>query len=84
MSKSKKPGSKYSPGDSFCGWMLEKSLGAGGNGDVWQASKPTQEPTAIKILRSIASENYERFKIEIASIEKLGCVKGVVPLLEKL
>jgi serine/threonine protein kinase len=83
MSKSKKSSGKYSQGDAFGDWMLEKSLGAGGNGDVWQASKPTKEPIAIKILRSITSETYERFKIEIAALEKLGSVRGIVPLLEK-
>ncbi|MBU4524054.1 MAG: protein kinase [Desulfomicrobium sp.] len=83
MSISKKQSGKYSAGDSFDGWVLEKSLGVGGNGDVWRASKLDQQPVALKMLRNINLETYERFKNEIASLEELGCVMGVIPLLEK-
>lgn len=82
MSKSKK-GDKYSPGDTFNDWVLEAPLGTGGNGDVWKAAKPGQAPLAIKILRSITNETYERFKIEITTLEKLGNTKGIIPLIEK-
>jgi RIO-like serine/threonine protein kinase len=52
MSKSKKKPA-LSPGDVFNEWTIEKHLGAGGNGDVWQASKPGESPRAIKFLRTI-------------------------------
>jgi serine/threonine protein kinase len=82
MSKPKKK-SPLSPGEVFGEWTIEKHLGAGGNGDVWQASKPEQPPRAIKILRTINDETYARFKTEIVALEKLGSVKGIIPLLEK-
>lgn len=82
ISKAKK-GDKYSPGDKFNDWVLEAPLGSGGNGDVWKAAKQGQEPLAIKILRSITDETYERFKIETSTLEKLGNTKGIIPLIEK-
>lgn len=74
---------KYFPGDTFNNWILDVPLGSGGNGDVWKAAKQGQAPFAIKILRSITSETYERFKIETDTLEKLGRTKGIIPLLEK-
>jgi serine/threonine protein kinase len=82
MSKSKRKPA-LSPGDAFNEWTIEKQLGAGGNGDVWQASKPGEAPRAIKFLRTITDETYVRFKIEIAALEKLGATKGIIPLLDK-
>ena len=84
MSKSKKKALKtLAAGDVFEGWLLEAPLGAGGNGDVWKAAKLGQESKAIKILRSVSAETYERFKIETSTLEKLGFVPGIIPLLEK-
>lgn len=82
MSKSKKK-PPLSPGDAFNEWTIEKYLGGGGNGDVWQASKPGEAHRAIKFLRTINKENYARFKIEIDTLEKLGRIDGIIPLLEK-
>lgn len=82
MSK-KKQSSAYSPGQKFGEWTLEKSEGAGGNGDVWQVSRLGYEPHAIKLLRSITTETYARFKIETETLEKLGAMDGIIPLVEK-
>lgn len=82
MSKTRK-GDKFSAGDQFNDWILEAPLGSGGNGDVWKAAKPGEVPLAIKILRSITNETYERFKIETSILERLGNTKGIIPLLEK-
>jgi serine/threonine protein kinase len=71
------------PGDDFGGWTIEKHLGSGGNGDVWQATKLGYGPHAIKILRKVNDESYERFKIEIESLVKLGAHEGIVPLIDK-
>ncbi|RAR57128.1 serine/threonine-protein kinase [Paraburkholderia unamae] len=84
MSKSKKKAPKtLHAGDVFEGWLLEAPLGAGGNGDVWKAARPGQASQAIKILRSVSAETYERFKIETSTLERLGHLPGVIPLLEK-
>jgi serine/threonine protein kinase len=84
MSKSKKKVAElFRKGGVFDGWVLEASLGAGGNGDVWKAARPGQTPQAIKILRSVSFETYERFKAETNTLEKLGRMRGIIPLLEK-
>lgn len=74
---------KYSNGSKFNEFTLEVSLGSGGNGDVWRATKDSQPPLAIKILRTVTEETYERFKIETATLERMGHIKGVIPLIEK-
>lgn len=81
--KSTKKKEKYLPGDKFYDWILEAPLGSGGNGDVWKAKKQGGTPLAIKILRSISDETYERFKLETGILEKLGQTPGIVPLIEK-
>ena len=84
MSKSKKKSAEmFDVGGVFDGWILEAKLGAGGNGDVWKAARPGQASQAIKMLRSVAPETYERFKVETSTLEKLGRMPGIIPLLEK-
>lgn len=82
MDKQKKK-KKNKPGDKFGKWVLESPLGGGGNGDVWKATTPGSSPQAIKILRTITPQSYERFKVEIEALDKLGKLEGIVPLLEK-
>lgn len=81
--KKKKASKELGVGSEFEEWLLEEKLGAGGNGDVWKAAKPGQPSQAIKILRSITNETYMRFKIETSTLEKLGCIPGIIPLIEK-
>ena len=83
--KIQKPGnnSKYAAGDKFGDWVLKDQLGVGGNGDVWRASHSKLPDHAIKILRSVSGESYERFKIEVAALEKLNGMDGIIPLIEK-
>lgn len=84
MNKKKKNATQtFHAGDVFDGWLLEEPLGAGGNGDVWKATRNGQVAQAIKILRSVSTETYERFKIEANTLEKLGRMPGIIPLLEK-
>lgn len=82
MSKPKKI-NEFSPGQNFNDWILETELGAGGNGVVWKASKVGEKPLAIKILKSINDETYARFKIETSTLESLGHIRGIIPLIEK-
>ncbi|MGE4593854.1 serine/threonine protein kinase [Alcaligenes sp.] len=84
MAKKKmKASKKLNVGSEFGEWLLEEKIGAGGNGDVWKAAKPEQPSQAIKILRSVSNETYERFKIETSTLEKLGRMSGIIPLIEK-
>lgn len=81
--KQKKVSKELHVGYDFEGWLLEEKLGAGGNGDVWKAARSGEASQAIKILRSVTTETYERFKIETSTLERLGRVPGIIPLLEK-
>lgn len=83
MTKKKKASKTLNVGGVFEEWLLEEKLGAGGNGDVWKAAKPGKTSQAIKILRSVTDETYERFKIETSTLESLGRMPGIIPLLEK-
>ncbi|MBB1403991.1 hypothetical protein [Pseudoalteromonas sp. SG45-1] len=40
-------------GNVIGGWELIESLGEGGNGDVWEATKEGYDNSAIKILKNI-------------------------------
>lgn len=81
--KMKKASMNLEEGCDFEGWVLEQKLGAGGNGDVWKAARSGEASQALKILRSVTDETYERFKIESSTLERLGPVPGVIPLLQK-
>lgn len=83
MAKSIKKHNGNNSGDTFGSWTLIEFIGAGGNGDVWKASQPNQPPHAIKILKGITTESYERFKIETEALERLGHLDGIVPLIDK-
>jgi serine/threonine-protein kinase len=82
MSKKSKNKTTYSAGDILGEWTLVELLGAGGNGDVWMASK-NDEKYAIKLLRSVNSETYSRFKIETDILSKLDHIDGIIPLIDK-
>lgn len=80
--KSRNP-KKLKVGGAFFEWLLEEKLGAGGNGDVWKAAKAGEPSQALKILRNVNKETYERFKIETATLIKLGRMSGIIPLIER-
>ncbi len=83
MVKKKQRGNGLAIGQEFGAWTLEKPLGSGGNGDVWQVSQSGRKAHAIKILRTINEETYARFKIEIETLERITPLTGVVPLIDK-
>ncbi|NWA24598.1 protein kinase [Pseudomonas gingeri] len=70
-------------GQKFGKWTLEEAIGEGGNGEVWLVSKTNDKSHALKLLKSVTPESYERFKIEIDALEKLGSTPGIVPLIDK-
>lgn len=58
-------------GDHLGDWELQRRIGEGGNGEVWEAERPGYSPAALKLLHRVSDEGFERFKreIEIASRE---------------
>ncbi len=66
-------------------WTLRQRLGAGGNGEVWEASKTeSSKAVALKLVNAKKAEKepYRRFVQEIAALEKLGNPPGVLPVIE--
>jgi len=71
-------------GSVLGGWTLQRSLGRGGNCEVWQALHPAKDTGAIKtpLLHRLGKEGIERFKSEIQALQMLSGVNGVLPLLD--
>ena len=65
-------------------WTLVDQLGAGGNGEVWKASKEGAETVALKLVKAKSAEKepYRRFVQEVTALEKLGNPPGVLPVIE--
>lgn len=63
-------------------WKLIRRLGAGGNGEVWEAEQPDSPRRAIKLLRRIDDISLARFEAETEALKLAGTVPGIVPLLE--
>jgi hypothetical protein len=75
----------YDPGARFGRWTLASQLGAGGNGEVWQArDEEIGELAAVKILHadSTDDERYRRFRREVETLQSLGPEDVVLPLFE--
>lgn len=62
------------------GFHTVEVLGSGGNGDVVKiANNETGEEVALKILRRIQDDTYQRFKNEVTIVTKCG-IEGVMPI----
>lgn len=64
------------------GWALQRKLGEGGNGDVWEATHLNGDRCAIKFLRKIEPERYTRFQAEVEALSRLGGHPGILPILQ--
>lgn len=79
-------------GQRFGNWILEKRLGEGGNGVVWQVHHDNGSVAAMKFLAPWQNEDdgtdyydtkrYDRFRDEVGAFSKCQDVKGVLPLLD--
>ncbi|MGO7449474.1 protein kinase [Rhizobium ruizarguesonis] len=76
-----KPGAPKA-GEKFGKWTLVEEIDSGGNADVWRSAHPDHPSAAIKILRDLGEEPYARFRNEISALQKLGDVKGIIPMLD--
>ena len=66
-------------------WTLQAQLGRGGNGTVWEATRPDVErAVALKVLNvtRIEHESYRRFVREIGFLREHQGVRGLLPLLD--
>jgi len=57
-------------------------LGAGGNGEVWRATRIGWPDHAIKLLRSVDAVSYARFQAETSALATLDTVNGVIPMID--
>lgn len=70
-------------GRQLGGWVLGSSLGSGGNGQVFRATKG-QQTAAVKVLRvqgSIAAR-VTRFRDEVEAMRRCADIVGVLPVLD--
>jgi len=79
-------------GQRYGTWILEKRLGEGGNGVVWQVHHDDGSQAAMKFLAPWQNEDdgtdyydvkrYDRFRDEVEAFSKCQDIKGVLPLLD--
>ncbi|RAY17611.1 protein kinase, partial [Enterobacter kobei] len=68
------------PNCPVSGFHSVEILGSGGNGDVIKiANNETGEEFALKILRRIQDDTYQRFKNEVDIVTRCG-IEGVIPI----
>jgi len=68
----------------YNGWNFIKTLGRGGNGEVWHGIKLNQEGAVKELLGSVRSEGrVARFRDEIAAMKKCADICGVMPVLDE-
>ena len=67
----------------FGGWVLEKRIGRGGNGEVWRAHYSIIGVAAIKLLSFENATAFMRFRSEVEALERLRNVRGITPLLDR-
>jgi serine/threonine protein kinase len=71
-------------GDTYGSWTLQKDLGSGGNGVVWEALSGDQKG-AIKIVdRKPQGEPFQRFRQEVQKHRELSSYgfQGILKVLD--
>ena len=75
---------ELAPGRVVGKFVLVESLGEGGNAFVWRARRDELGEVALKILKTkrVQSEPYARFRREVDTLQRIGPMAGVLPLLD--
>src|SRR6266487_3233339 len=89
------PSKHLSVGSTIAGWTIQRRLGAGGNGVVWQCMHEDGRSGAIKVLKGDLLEpasnvqerehklrRIRRFLDEIRFLRERPSDPGIVPLLD--
>lgn len=71
-------------GQQVGSWTVQRRIGKGGNGEVYEVKDESGRSAALKILQSPHADSvpYQRFRREIDTLRSLGDLKGVLPLLD--
>lgn len=80
--KMKSKGRSYHPSQVIGKWTLQKYLGGGGNGEVWQCADDKKQIAAIKLLKRIHPKTYDRFRDETSVIQRNSDVEGIVTIID--
>ena len=75
---------KHKVGNTFGKWRLFSFIGAGGNGEVWQATNDdgASQEYAIKLLRNTGSIGYTRFTDEVKIVKENCDIEGLLPIID--
>ena len=68
-------------GQRFGRWKLVRFLGEGGNGEVWLA-QGDDKTVAIKFLKKLSPQAYQRFRDEVETVRKNSDIEGILPILD--
>lgn len=68
-------------GDRAGNWTLKRRLGNGANGEVWLAVSQVGEEVAIKLLKKPKPTAYARFRAEVAALNLVAGIRGILPVL---
>lgn len=64
-------------------WTLIKPLGEGGNGVVWSCKDDKGSDAAIKFLKNLETDKYQRFRFEISVVETNSDIDGLMQIYDK-
>jgi serine/threonine protein kinase len=66
----------------FGRWRTARPIARGGNGQVWLAEDESGKQVAIKFLAKNRPVAYARFRDEVAVLQKVTGVPGILPILQ--
>ena len=77
----KKAGLQIHRGQKFGAWRTVTPIARGGNGQIWLAEDASGIRVAIKFLAKNRPIAYSRFRDEVAILQKVTGVPGILPIL---
>jgi serine/threonine-protein kinase len=78
---SEKSGLQIHPRQKFGNWRTIRPIARGGNGQVWLAEDASGKQVAIKFLAKNRPVAYARFRDEVAVLQKVTGIPGILPIL---